>query len=97
MKVQRNTMSNNNKDSRQDDEGNNKDSNTTAQGGVWRRRGWMHRNWYNRTFSYSLGRLGKIKKTSVKMLLISLIFWVVFFIGAWVGYYKNGRIYVRTI
>ena len=70
-------MSNNNKDWRQDDEGNDKDSNTTAQGGVWRRR-----NWYNRTFSYSLGQLGKIRKTSVKMLLISLIFWVVFFIGA---------------
>lgn len=36
MEVQRNTMSNNNKDSRQDDEGNDKDSNITAQGGVWR-------------------------------------------------------------
>ena len=69
-------MSNNNKDWRQDDEGNDKDSNTTAQGGVWRRR-----NWYNRTFSYSLGQLGKIRKTSVKMLLISLIFWGFFYWG----------------
>ena len=34
MEVQRNTMSNNNKDWRQDDEGNDKDSNTTSWGGV---------------------------------------------------------------
>ena len=81
MKLQRDTVSNNNKDSRQDDEGNDKDSNTAAQGGVWRRRGWIHRIWSNRTFSYSLDRLGKIKKTSVKMWLIFLIFWVVFLLG----------------